>query len=390
MITSLVLNTYFNILRNKLTGFPLFSEFVYAPDLAFDPKVREYIVKSDVNFKSTTGLDNWVAVVWNRELAKKSVYQSRRFNLSNKSGNVADLGDARLVDISLNLNYISTSLTLLEGFEEIFIPTDNNIDFDVNLGERGYVTASVNNFELISLTKESNETLGSLVTLSTSQSITYPLIYFGNVDNSSLITGLQGTSLDIFNNIAITDQIKVVTTDSTLVGKLLTMYVIKNNILVSVPVILSTTGIIIDNVTNVLAIMCVQSGTNVTITNAEGTKQVWSHPVVTNKLYGGLAENTVAKNQQLRISSSVNVTGYVGIIGTDSTNSTIFEVLYLNNRNSIYTQNKYITLNYLLIGDIATICQWTVEVLGTVNRSLISQINFDIYNNGIKLEEVVV
>lgn len=397
MITTCMLKSYFNIFRTLLMDLPLYPEFIYDPQLQFSTKIRERIVKNDVEFKASKGSDNWIAAVWNRDLVKKSAYTARRSKVynSNTDGLVTNAGAERLVDLPVNITFFSTSLNLIEAVEEIIITTEMGKSYQSEIPGIGLVTASINNFDMTSLVKEDSTTMGSLSSIATSAQLTYPIIRLGNKSSTSIMSGVYATSSDIFLNSLINlsgEKLQVVTTDPNLDGKSLQIYAVDSNgaLITSTVTLNSTTPQFTkESIIKVLGLNPEATGSDVKILNNDGSSIIWNNNIVASQTVGSIVPNisTSAQDHQLKVMVDTPLTGYVAVQGIDAAGTTTWELLHFNNETIKYTTNSYVTVNKLYVGDTESYMHlWSIMILGELAVGLIGQVGLNIYDwNGVKL-----
>ena len=190
-------------LQNMVTkisadGFPIVSEILYSPQLHFNPELRKYIIDQDVSFKDTTGLENWIGLIWNREAIKPSQDIPKRLTLYTENI-VAKTGKtyrARIAEAQVSMAFVGTSLAMLETLEEDLLASNTQISFEVTTDLVDIVT-SVREFELTSITKEETTTYGSLATLGCNAVLTFPVIQYDQNADVKLITEIN---FNIYNN----------------------------------------------------------------------------------------------------------------------------------------------------------------------------------------------
>lgn len=200
MIIGKALQYLFTNLISDITadGFPIISEVLYSPQLHFNPELRKYIIANDIQFKNTTGLENWIGLIWNREIIKPSQDIPKRLtahteNIVAKTGKTYN---ARMAETQVSLAFVGSSLAMLETLEENLLARNNRISYEVTT-DLADITVSIREFELASITKEDTTTYGSLATLVCNCVLTFPVIRYDVNANHKLITEIN---FNIYNN----------------------------------------------------------------------------------------------------------------------------------------------------------------------------------------------
>lgn len=195
MITSVVLENFFTYLNANPLQITYIQEWMvpgvfYSPNLEFDPKLREKIVKDDDhrNF--------WIYTLFNRSLVKVSNNQGRRFTgvMGEKTGIPdnphADYLKARGGNITVNFKYVSNSISIIEDIEEAFHCWDGRTTFTCPLvaldhPQTSSIQVGIKEFTVDSLDREDGNQYGSVTSISGHAELEY-LIYVA-VGNMPLI-----------------------------------------------------------------------------------------------------------------------------------------------------------------------------------------------------------
>lgn len=175
MIISHVLSAFLSLVHSgiKNQGFPIFDEIVYAPDLIWDEEPRKVCVSNDFQLKIETDQNNWLIMIWNREALKVSDTQARKFvPIRNSDGKTLH---ARYGDLNVSLAFICTSIYMLEGVEEYLLTNDYRINYFVNVPNLGDIGVAVKDWNVGSLVKDDLTNYGSVVTLTITATIGFPV-----------------------------------------------------------------------------------------------------------------------------------------------------------------------------------------------------------------------
>jgi len=175
MIISSVLNTYLQSVHTEISGqgFPIFSEIIYEPTLAWDAEARVVTVRSDVDLKVQTGDPNWLVMLWNREVLIPSEVQGRKFiPVRHSDGKTFK---ARYGDLQVSIAFVSSSIYMLEGLEEFLLVRDPRSSFQVTVPEIGEIVSIVKEWTPTSISKEDLDNYGSLVILTCNVVLGFPV-----------------------------------------------------------------------------------------------------------------------------------------------------------------------------------------------------------------------
>jgi hypothetical protein len=186
-MTSIVIDSLFDHIHNRLKYFPIASftkngrtfKHIYDPNLNFDSKLRENIVFQDIAIKEKEDSSNWIAIVWSREQLvsikrRKDIYEPNV--LRNKRNLESVLYKHKNADLTLNVNFICSSISLCEDLEEHILTHPFEQNFPVEFRHLGTFDANIQTFDITGLSEENYDSFGSIVTLSTTMLISFPLV----------------------------------------------------------------------------------------------------------------------------------------------------------------------------------------------------------------------
>ncbi len=203
MITSYIIGNYLNLIKDEdLGAFPMLSQIVFSPTLAFDPDLRKLVVGEDIQFQIDEGLVDWVGMMWSREPLRRSEIQGRRVALVDKANvlpaaPIAKGYNCRMADLQMNILLVSPSIYVLENVEEMLIASEPRKSFNTNFGpEIGDLAASVTAYEVTSLEKEDKTTYGTLATIGITATLVYHVIVPFPPMDAKLIRQIEA---DIYN-----------------------------------------------------------------------------------------------------------------------------------------------------------------------------------------------
>lgn len=178
-VTSDIIEGFKAILREVVSDFVVIDTFLYDPDMGLSPILRSEIVTHDFE-KQMNGKANWLACVWGRELLKPCAEQGRLFQ--GVKARVPRVPEAvlyrmRLVDLTLNMVFVSPSMPVIEYLEETFLLyfPSGGFNFTIKRVEDVDIVASVKQFEITGLSRLNYDNLGSLSILQTTAIVDYPL-----------------------------------------------------------------------------------------------------------------------------------------------------------------------------------------------------------------------
>lgn len=389
MITSYVISAYFLQMKTRLAGIPFYDKVIYSPTLDNTAgTVRRQYVGLDKALKDVSKNNNWVIIFWSREALKKSQYQARRFDML--TGMTNSKADTRISDISLSVNYTSSSPLMLESVEEAFLTFEPNFSFDVDMGEYGIIKASVNNFDTGSFTKEDPTTLGSLVTLSTTLTLTFPVLYNRLLSDFSLMSDVNATVKDIFNNLVIPADgtfLKLSTNenDAGAIGAVLTLYLLGiDNVVECLTVMLDATNTTIPIITTkkylkVFGVMSDKDIQKILSIKTFNDVTIWEGTLTKGVLYGCISPNnsTDAKGCIVKVSANIPILGSIVVHGIGISGVERYEVVNFLNSKSGYTKYNYSSITQIFVGNGA-LATYSVKVESSY--PIIERVNFSIYN----------
>jgi len=386
-------------MKSRLSGIPFFDKVIYSPGLQFDGNVRRRTVQVDKSLKDATSNNNWVVIYWSRDVLKRSQYQGRRF--STLTGMSTSNADTRIGDIALSVNYCSSSALMLESVEEALLTFENNFAFDVDMGEFGVIRASVNNFDTGGFTKEDSATLGSLVTLSTTLTLTYPILYNRLSMDYPLYTDVGANQSDIFSNANIfsngtsvspinvsTGSILKISTDINDLGALgakITLYLLNTtNVVEKLDINLDSSNTTVPSITTgvYLKVFAVESDRDIQhvlrIKNANDVS-VWEGTLEGHFLYGSKQPNVSgdSKSSIVKVTVNLPITGAIVVHGIGISGVERYEVLNFSNSISVFTSYSYSNISDLFIGD-GQLATYNVKVESST--PIIEKVSLGIYN----------
>lgn len=181
MITTKVIYDYLVGIRTELYNqeIPILDEIKYDPNTTFDSALRKILVDSDVAFKTAENVDNIVGMLWNREPIQKNTVLGRQFNayINNLPPTyTSNEYRAVLVELPITIVLISSSADLLEEIEEYFLTSEMYKKITVNISPTiGDIDVSIKDFSVSSLTAEEMNTYGSIMAISITSTLSYPL-----------------------------------------------------------------------------------------------------------------------------------------------------------------------------------------------------------------------
>lgn len=203
MITSKIIYDYLVDIRTQLYNqdIPILDEIKYDPNTTFDPALRKILVDQDLSFKTTENVDNIVGMLWSREPIQKGTAISRKFNAYINSIPPTYLTDkfkATLVELPLTIALISSSADYLEEIEEYFLTSDIYNKITVTISpEIGNIDVAVKDFVVNSLTAEDTNTYGSIMAISITSTLSYPLFRLTDED----LKVIKEINLNIYDGI---------------------------------------------------------------------------------------------------------------------------------------------------------------------------------------------
>lgn len=181
MITTKVIYDYLVGIRTELynQNIPILDEIKYDPNTTFDSALRKILVDSDVAFKTAENVDNIVGMLWSREPIQKNTVLGRQFSayINNVPPEyTSDEYKAMLVELPVTIALISSSADLLEEIEEYFLTSEMYKKLTVNISPTiGDIEVSIKDFSVTSLTAEDMNTYGSIMAISITSTLNYPL-----------------------------------------------------------------------------------------------------------------------------------------------------------------------------------------------------------------------
>lgn len=422
MIASLVITAYLNNLRSRLIDFPLLERIQYDPNLAFDTKLRKYIVNVDNAFKIAKGTPNWLGLLWNREALKKSGFNQRRMEATDMASALSY--NSRLVDLPLTMLFVSPSIGLLETLEEFLVCIENNFSFKVNLGtttEKAgglIVTASVSNFEVTAITKEDTNNFGSIATIGASATLTFTAFNKWMSGDLNLLEGQSGIPgmEDYFDNECFPppDRIKIRTNvddgsgivdDAAMRSAIITVYFLdsNNNFSYEDITLSSTDTFTFSASSSELNSMCgfVSDKGNSPhhilqiYTFTEEKKLIWYGSVIKDHYYGALIPMGLigvdARLCRIRVTASRKITGTVVVDGLDGSWNIVREVMSFNDQLSKYTEGYYYKLVRIWIGAVEdpNLSTITFSCLVEGVGRMVTSLSVDIYHYGSEPPELI-
>lgn len=178
MTTSQVITSFFDYLQTKLVGDVVFDARVFDPDLNFDPRGRQVVIGEDVKLKLRSGKQNWLLMMWTREVLGSWEEQGRSFLLGKREVGELDAGqyDYRMGKLSLKMGLVSPSMLRLEEVEEALHVRRVDGPFDFTVEGLGSYKGSVNGFSMSGLVKFPTEQFGSISSLLIDANLVYPVL----------------------------------------------------------------------------------------------------------------------------------------------------------------------------------------------------------------------
>lgn len=178
MTTSQAIVGFFAYLQAKLPSGVVFDAKVFDPDLNFDPRGRQVAVSEDVKLKLRSGQQNWLLLMWTREIITAWEEQGRSFVLGKRELGEVETGqyDYRMGKVALKLGLVSPSMLRLEGVEEALHVRRVDGSFDYVIDGLGTYKGVVSNFTTSGLVKLPTDQFGSLSSLLLDVVLLYPIL----------------------------------------------------------------------------------------------------------------------------------------------------------------------------------------------------------------------